>query len=61
MKKFTAQLNGGNYISVNADEMVLKDDIYLFVYCEGTLVAFLDLSCVLTAHLSERAVSECKN
>lgn len=61
MKKFTAQLNDCSYININADEMVTKDDIYLFVYCKGTLVAFLDLSCVLTAHLSERAVSECKN
>ena len=56
MKKFTAQLNGGNYIQVNADEMVLKDEAYIFVYCEKKLVAFLDLSCVLCAHLSEKAV-----
>ena len=61
MKKFTAQLNGDGYISITADAMVLKDDTFICVYNEGNLVAFLDIGIVLSAHLSEKAVSECKN
>ena len=61
MKKFTAQLNGDGYISINADAMIMKDDTYICVYNGGNLVAFLDVSVVLSAHLSEKAVSECKN
>ena len=56
MKKFYAQLNDGNYINIIADEMVLKDDTYICVYSGNKMVAFLDISTVLCAHLSEKAV-----
>lgn len=61
MKKFTAQLNDGGYVSVTADEMILKDDTSIFVYNEGKLVAFLDIGIVLSAYLSEKGAAECKN
>lgn len=55
MRKFIAQLNDCSYINISADEMILEDNC-IQVYCEGKLVAFLDVSVVLSAHLSEKAV-----
>lgn len=53
MTKFTAQLNDGSYINVQADDMVLEDNC-IRVYDKGKLVAFVDVSVILSAHLSER-------
>ena len=55
MKRFNAQLNDCSYINIDADEMVLEDNC-IRVYHGGKLVAFLDTSIVLSAHLSEKAV-----
>lgn len=60
MKKFTAHLNDGSFVNINADEMRMEE-CYILVYNDKKLVAFLDISVVLAAHLSERSVSECKN
>ena len=60
MKKFTAHLNDGSFVNIYADEMRMED-AYILVYNDKKLVAFLDISVVLAAHLSEKAVSECKN
>lgn len=57
MKKFIAQLNGGNFINIRADEMRMENDA-ITVYCCGKLVAFIDTSVVLSAHLSEKEVKE---
>lgn len=51
MKKFIAQLNGGDFINIPADEMKLEDDV-IAVYCNGKLVAWLDTGVILCAHLS---------
>ena len=53
MKRFTAQLNDCRFVNVPADRMVLEDNA-IYVYCEGEMVAYLDISCVLCAHVSER-------
>lgn len=53
MKRFVAQINDGSYVNINADRMVLEDNA-LRVYCGGELVAFLDVSCVLTAKMADR-------
>ena len=57
MKKFIAQLNDCSFINISADEMMLEDNC-IRVYCEGKLVAFLDVSIILSAYLSEKAVRE---
>lgn len=53
MKRFTAQLNDCSFVNVPADRMVLKDDV-IYVYDGPELVAYVDTSCVLCAHVSER-------
>lgn len=53
MKRFVAQLNDGGYINIPAESMSL-DDVYIKVYHNGELVAFLDVSVVLCAHVSEK-------
>lgn len=54
MKRFVAQINDGSYVNIVADRMVLED-CTLRVFCDGELVAFLDISCVLIAKFSERS------
>lgn len=56
MNRFYAQLNDGSFVNVSASEMVLEDNS-IRVYRDGKLVAFLDISVVLSAHLSEKVVS----
>lgn len=56
MKKFIAQINGGDYINIQADEMKL-DGSAITVYLNGELIAFLDTSVVLSAHMSEKVVA----
>ncbi len=53
MKRFTAQLSDGGYMNVSADRMEISSTD-LFVYLGESLVAYLDLGAVLTAHLSEK-------
>ena len=53
MKRFIAELNDNSYVNITADRMVLEDET-IRVFCEGELVAFLDISCVLIARMDER-------
>lgn len=57
MTKFIAQLNGGDYINIRADEMRMESDFVAAYRC-GNLVALVDKSVILTAHLSEKSVRE---
>ena len=52
MKRFFAQLSTHQTINRPADRMELEDNT-IRVYDEGELVAFLDVSVVLYAHIYE--------
>lgn len=56
MKRFTAQLNDMSYINVQADRMELVDNM-LRVWDGNNLVAIVDISAIITAHLSERCIN----
>ena len=53
MKRFTATLNDGSFINVEATWMELVEDT-IRVYNDNDLVAFVDTGIVLSAHISER-------
>lgn len=53
MKRFNAQLNDMSYINVKADKMELIDNM-LHITDGNNLVAVIDLSAVVAAHLSEK-------
>ena len=53
MTRFTAQLNDMSYINVKADKMELIDNM-LHVKDGSDLVAVIDLSAVVAAHISEK-------
>ena len=53
MKRFNAVLNGGTYINVEATRMELVENTIL-VWNKYELVAVVDISTVLSAHISER-------
>lgn len=50
-------LNGGGFLNIQADEMKITDT-HITAYFEGNLVAFLDISVVLTAYLSDKVVNK---
>ena len=56
MKKFTATMNDGSFINVEATRMELVDNM-VRVYNKTELVALVDISAVITAHISERGGS----
>lgn len=54
MKRFIATLNGESYINIPADRMAYSPDTnMIMVYNGQALVACVDVSAVLTAHISE--------
>lgn len=53
MKRFNACLNGGTYINVEATRMELVENL-ICVWNNSELVAVVDTSVVMTAHISER-------
>lgn len=54
MKRFIATLNGESYINIPADRMVFNQDSNMvMVYNGQAFVACVDVSAVLTAHISE--------
>lgn len=54
MKRFIATLNGESYINIPADRMVFnKDTNMVMVYNGQAFVACVDVSAVITAHISE--------
>ena len=53
MKRFNACLNGGTYINVEATRMELVENLNC-VWNHSELVAVVDISTVMTAHISER-------
>jgi hypothetical protein len=53
VKRFNAVINGGTYINVEATRMELVDNM-IRVWNKDEFVACVDISTVLTAHISER-------
>lgn len=53
MKKFTATMSDGSFINVEATRMELVENM-IRVYDKADLVAIVDISTVLQAHISER-------
>lgn len=53
MKRFNACLNGGTYINVEATRMELVENL-ICVWNNSELVAVVDTSVIMTAHISER-------
>lgn len=57
MKKFIAQLNDGGYINIQADKMQMSDSC-IYVYSKENLVAVVDVSVILSAHISEKGAEK---
>lgn len=58
MKRFTATINDGSFINVEATWMELDEDSSAIrVWNEGDLVAYVDTSVIMSAHISERGGS----
>ena len=52
-KRFNAILNGDSYVNVEATRMEIKDNM-LYVWNGTSLVALLDVSVIMSAHISEK-------
>lgn len=50
MKRFIAVLNDGSFINISASRMELTEDI-IIVWDGAELVAYLDTSAVIAAHI----------
>lgn len=50
--RFVAQLNDGSYTNVPAERMDMEEN-FLRVWLGGHLIAIVDTSAVISAHLSE--------
>jgi hypothetical protein len=53
VKRFTATLNDGSFINVQATRMELTE-IAIIVWNQKEPVAYIDLGAVISAHISER-------
>lgn len=53
MKRFTVTMNDGSFINVEATRMKLEDGM-IHVYEHDDLVALVEISAVISAHISER-------
>lgn len=53
MKRCNIVMNGGSYINVPADRMQ-KEDCMLYVYDGNSLVAVVEITAVISAHISEK-------
>ena len=56
MKKFCATLNDMSFINTPADRMAVNDNM-LYVYDGDRLVALVETTAIISAHISERSVS----
>lgn len=53
MKRFAAQLNDGSFINTKADRMEICENL-IYAYDADQLVALVDISAVVSAHISEK-------
>ena len=56
MKRFTATLNDMSFINTAGDRMEVSDNM-LYVYDGPQLVALVEVSAIITAHISERGAN----
>lgn len=56
MKRFIVTMNDGSFINVEATRMKLVENM-IHVYEHDDLVALVEISAVISAHISERGVS----
>ena len=54
MKRFTATINDMSFINTVADRMEVNDNM-VYVYDGDQLVALVEISAIITAHISERS------
>lgn len=57
MKRFTATLNDMSFINTAADRMEIKENM-LYVYDGGQLVALVEITAIIAAHIRERGANE---
>ena len=53
MNRFIVQLNDGGVMNIPADRMELKEN-FLFAWRGTELIAMVDISAVICAHMSEK-------
>ena len=53
MNRFVVLLNDGSHMNVPADRMELKEN-FLFAWMGAELIAMVDISAVICAHMSEK-------
>ena len=53
MRRFVAQLNDMSFINISGDNMEIVDNM-IRVWAGSDLVATVDISCVVSAHISEK-------
>ena len=58
MKRFNAVMNDGSYINVPADRMELRD-CSIMAWNADQLMAVVEITAVISAHLSEKGNKEC--
>lgn len=51
------RFNDGSHINIPAERMIREED-YLVALCGDEMVAFVDVSTVLVAHISEKTIKE---
>lgn len=56
MKRFTATLNDMSFINTAADRMEVSENM-LYVYDGHQLVALVEITAIIVAHISERGVN----
>lgn len=55
-RRFIVRFNDGSHINIPAERMIWEDD-YLVALCGDEMVAFIDVSTVLVAYLSDKTVN----
>lgn len=57
MNRFIVQLNDGGFMNIPADRMELKEN-FLFAWRGTELIAMVDISAVICAHMSQSEIRE---
>ena len=57
MKRFIAIMNDGSFINTAADRMTIQENV-IYAWDGENLVAVVDISAVISAHVSEKGGKE---